>query len=66
MKTDGAPLICSRLWENWHSYNALFLGMQNESMPMEGNLAIASKITNVLPVDPGILFQGIYLIDMST
>lgn len=32
---------------------------------MEGDLATATKITNVLLVDPGFLFQRIYPIGMS-
>ena len=40
--------------------------MQNDSMPIEGNLAAATKITKVLLVDSGFLFQGIYPVGMPT
>lgn len=64
MKTDGARSTRSRLPDNWPARHALLWGMQNDSTPVEGNLATASKITRVLPIEPGILFQGIYPTDM--
>lgn len=40
--------------------------MQYYSMSIEENLGTAAKITNVLPVDPEILFQGFYALIMPT
>lgn len=55
---DWKCTLLASLWGNKHSYSSL-VGMQNGTTPMEGNLAISSKMKMYLQFDQAILLLRI-------